>query len=365
VSLLGRIGVGCARSARPDLKRMISAFAGSKKQRYARWFLALLLAGFAAWLSIRQVRWAELMAVLAGAKLGLLFLALLSVLVTTAVKATRWYVLLPSARPQIPLMQVLRVLFIGQMANTFLPRLGDVLRTILLGPRATGGIPAVLGTILVEKALDGVMGLLVLTGLALWTPLPVWLRAPLLGLVGLTTVLLLMVAWASVDRSRFDPLWHWLALRLPAPLGRRVEQLAASFLLGLGLFRTPSRALVALGLSGTVWVLAMLTNVVTFAALGIKAPFWSAWLVVAAGYAATFLPTVPAQIGVFEYAAILSLQAAAVAPEPALAFAVILHLLVQGPPAVLGPIAMAIEGLNWGKLRAAQRRRLEGDGVPG
>ena len=344
---------------------MTNALAGSKKQKYARWVLALLLAGLAAWLSMRQVHWPQLVAVLTGANLGLVTLALLAVLATTAVKAIRWHVLLPSASPQIPLIQVLRVLLIGQMANTFLPRLGDVLRTILLGPRAMGGIPAVLGTILVEKALDGVMGLLVLTGLALWTPLPVWLRAPLLGLVGLTSVLLLMVAWASVDRSRVDPLWRRLALRLPLPVRRRVEQLAASFLLGLGLFRTPSRAFVALVLSGTVWVLAMLTNVVALSALGIKAPFWSAWLVVVAAYAATFLPTVPAQIGVFEYAAVLSLQAAEVAPEPALAFALVLHLLVQGPPAVLGPIAMAIEGLNWEKLRAAQRHRMEGDGVAG
>jgi hypothetical protein len=344
---------------------MTDVVADTKKRTYVRWLLALFLAGLAAWLSIRQVQWPELVSVLAGANLGLLLLGLLTVLATTGVKAVRWYVLLPAAAPQVPLSHVLRVLFIGQMANTFLPRLGDVLRTVLLGPRAAGGIPAVLGTILVEKALDGMMGLLVLTGLALWTPLPVWLRAPILGLVGLTAVLLLMVAWASVERSWVDPLWHRLALRLPAPVSRRVEQLAASFLLGLGLFRTPSRALTAFGLSVVIWILAVLTNVITLAALDIQVPLWSAWLVVTTGYAATFLPTFPAQIGVFEYAAVLSLQAGGVAPEPALAFALVLHLLVQAPPAVLGAIAMAVEGLNWGKLRAARQRAFEGEGVGG
>ena len=173
---------------------MTDAVADSRSRTYFRWLLALLLAGLAAWLSIRQVHWPELVSVLSGANPGLLLLALFTVLATTAAKAVRWYVLLPAAAPQVPLNHVLRVLLIGQMANTFLPRLGDVLRTVLLGPRATGGIPAVLGTILVEKALDGMMGLLVLTGLALWTPLPVWLRAPLLGLVGLTAVLLFLVA---------------------------------------------------------------------------------------------------------------------------------------------------------------------------
>lgn len=344
---------------------MISAFAGSSKKRLARWFLALLLAALATWLSVRQVRWQELTEVLTRARGWLLMLALLSVLATTTIKAVRWSILLPSTGTRIPLMRVLRVLFIGQMANTLLPRLGDVLRTILLGPRAAGGMAAVLGTILVEKALDGVMGLLVLAGLALWTPRPAWLRTPLLGLLGLTACLLLLLAWASVDRSRFDPLWQRPGLKLPAAVRRRVEQQAAGFMQGMGLFRAPTRALLAFGLSCLIWVLAMLTNVATLAAFDIAAPLWGAWLVVAMGYAATFLPSVPAQIGVFEYATVLSLRAAGVAPEPALAFALVLHLLVQGPPAVMGALSMALEGLDWGRLRAVQRQRMGGDGAPG
>ena len=78
-------------------------------------------------------------------------------------------------------------------------------------------------------------------------------------------------------------------------------------------------------------------------------------------YAATFLPTVPGQIGVFEYGAVLSLTAGGVAPEPALAFALILHLLVQLPPATLGPLSMFVEGLEWGRLRAARQEYLEAD----
>jgi glycosyltransferase 2 family protein len=363
--VLAQAHCGRLRWVRLDLKHMISAFAGSKKQRSARWLLAFLLAGLAAWLSVRHVRWPELTAVLLRARGGMLVLALMSVLATTIIKAARWYIVLPSARPHIPLMRVLRILFIGQMANTFLPRLGDVLRVILLGRRAAGGMPAVLGTILVEKALDGVMGILVLAGLALWTPLPAWLRTPLLGLVGLTAGLLLLVAWASVDRSRFDPLWQWFALKLPTAARRRLEQLAAGFLLGMGLLRAPTRALVAVGLSGVIWVLSMLTNVAALAALDIEAPLWGAWLVVAMGYAATFLPSIPAQIGVFEYATVLSLRAAAVAPGPALAFALVLHLLVQGPPVVVGSLSMVHEGLDWSNLRAVERQKMEGGGARG
>ena len=52
-----------------------------------RWGLALLLAGIAAWLSVRQIHWPELCAVLAQANLLLLGAALATVLVTTTAKA--------------------------------------------------------------------------------------------------------------------------------------------------------------------------------------------------------------------------------------------------------------------------------------
>jgi hypothetical protein len=70
---------------------------------------------------------------------------------------------------------------------------------------------------------------------------------------------------------------------------------------------------------------------------------------------------VPAQLGVFEYGAVLSLAAGGVAPEPALAFALVLHLLVQLPPATLGPLSMLAEGLGWGRLAAARQEYLEPD----
>lgn len=346
-----------------------------------RWAIALALAGLAAWLSVRQVRWPALLEVLRGARLAPLALALAAILATTAAKAARWAILLRPCRPRTTPWRLVRILLIGQMANSFLPRLGDGLRAVLLGPHATGGVPAVLGTLVVEKALDGVLGLALLVGLALWTPLPAWLRAPMLALALLTAILLVFLVLASLALTGRDPdpapdrarhravtwcqpclrAWRALARRLPAGLGERIGRLVDAFALGIGLLRTPADAALALGLSALIWALAGLTNVVALQALQIDAPAWAPWLVVVTVYAATFLPTVPAQLGVFEYGAVLSLSAGAVAPEPALAFALVLHLLVQLPPAALGPLSMLAEGLTWGRLGAARQRYLEPD----
>jgi uncharacterized protein (TIRG00374 family) len=333
----------------------------SGSRTYIRWALALLLACTAAWLSIRQVRWSAFKSALAHPDWSLLALALGTVLLTTAVKAIRWRLLLGQCSSRASGWRVLRVLFIGQMVNNLFSRLGDLARAVLLGHQATGGIPAVLGTLLVEKALDGVVGLLILVGLALWTPLPSWLRGPLVGLAVLTFGLLLLLILAAVRQGRTGNLARRLVGWLPAAVQDRAERLLAGLALGLGLFRQPARALLALVLSTAVWGLGLLTNLVTLAALGIDAPLWGACLVLVAGYVATFLPTVPAQIGVFEYACVLSLTAAGVDPEPALAFGLVLHLLVYAPPALLGSVSMAVEGLNWAALRAAQREYGEHD----
>jgi uncharacterized protein (TIRG00374 family) len=326
-----------------------------------RWSAALLLAGIAAWLSTNkgQVDWHALQAALAHPHWLLLALALGTVLATTGAKAARWRILLRPCRVQASGGRIVRVLFVGQMLNTLIPRLGDVARAVLLGPQAAGSMPAVLGTLLAEKALDGAIGLLILIGLSLWTPLPGWLRGPVLALAVLTGGLLLLLILAATQRGWAVRLYRRVSAWLPPAIQDRAGQLLADFGRGLGLLRQPANAAWALAWSAAVWGLAAWTNVLTLAALEIQAPAWSTWLVLVAGYVATFLPTVPAQVGVFEYACILALGAAGVSPEPALAFGLVLHVLVYAPPAVLGSISMAVEGLNWTSLERARREYLE------
>jgi uncharacterized membrane protein YbhN (UPF0104 family) len=81
--------------------------------------------------------------------------------------------------------------------------------------------------------------------------------------------------------------------------------------------------------------------------------------VLVTGYAASFLPSLPAQVGVFEYACMLALTAAGVRQEEALAFGLVLHLLVHAPPAILGSLSMAVEGFSWGKLKETRHRYFE------
>jgi uncharacterized protein (TIRG00374 family) len=296
------------------------------------------------------------MATLRKANVALLVVALGTVLATTLAKATRWKILLRPCGVRIGSLRVVRVLVIGQMANSLLPgRLGDAARAVLLGPWAKGNVAAVVGTLVLEKALDGVAGIIVILALILWTPIPAWLRVPALSLILVTLVLVALLFLAASRRTWTVQLFQWAIHWLPERAEAGARRIMADFQTGLGMLRTPSDGLLALALTAVVWALAALTNVVTMSALGIEAPDWAPWLVLVAVYVANFLPAVPAQVGVFEYACVLALGVAGISPGEALAFGVVLHLVVYAPPAILGPISMASEGLTWSKLTSARR----------
>ena len=79
------------------------------------------MAGVACWLSIRGIQWAAVQQILASSSMALLLVALSTVLATTLAKVARWHVLLRSTALEVGRMRLLRVLLIGQLANSFLP----------------------------------------------------------------------------------------------------------------------------------------------------------------------------------------------------------------------------------------------------
>jgi uncharacterized protein (TIRG00374 family) len=335
--------------------RQVLSTGGTRRKKWRRafrWGIALLVAGVACWLSIRGIQWAAVQQILASSSIALLLVALGTVLVTTLAKVARWHVLLRPTGLEAGRMRLLRVLLIGQLANSFLPaRLGDALRAVILGPTATGGALAVLGTIVVEKALDASVGLVLLLVLAFAAPLPAALRGPVLVLAAVTASGLAIMVLAAQRREPARNLFEWATQWMPKPARQRLEGWLAALAQGLSLLRSPADALQALFWSAVVWALAVLTNYAILAALDIAAPGWSAWLVLVTVYVANFLPAIPAQVGLFEYACVLALTAAGVEPEPALAFGLVLHVVVYALPAVLGTTSVAIEGIGWNSLR--------------
>jgi len=324
-----------------------------------RWAAAIAVSGVAAWLSARRIHWQSLRDSLSGANLPLLALGLAAVVCTTAVKAVRWHLLLSPTVARLDGFRVFRILVIGQMGNGFLPaRAGDIARAVLAGREGPGAAEA-FGTIVSEKILDGVTGMLLLLCLAAAGHFPAWLRWPALAAGAVVAAFVIFIlAVEPLGRACTARAAMWRSQQtaphvrstFAAQTRKHLLRLARHISLGFNVLAQPRILIAGLALSATVWGFGIATNQIILAASAVQVPIWANLLVVIAVYLASLLPAAPAQIGVFEYACVTALGAAQVPPAAALAFALLLHLVVYSPPALLGPVFAAVEGLRWSTL---------------
>jgi uncharacterized protein (TIRG00374 family) len=309
--------------------------------RKARLWLGLTLGVIALWLSLRGVRLADALKTALQADYLFIALALGTVMGTTVGKTARWRLLLHGHRSDLRLGRLLSALLVGQLINAVLPgRLGEIARAYLIGEREDVSKVTALATVVVEKFLDSTILLLLLAGLALAIPLPVWLRdsVPLLSLGVVTLFVLLLIAAIQKKKPR-----HWLD-RTVTPLPERwraglVRNLDRATD-GLSLLRQPAVLCSALILSVLIWIAAAFTNYLAMRALRIDLPLTASVLVLSSVHAGVVLSPTPGQVGVFHYLCILSLSLFGVDQSLALSYSLVLHLIVYAPIALLGSLSL-------------------------
>jgi uncharacterized membrane protein YbhN (UPF0104 family) len=218
----------------------------------------------------------------------------------------------------------------GYAASNILPaRFGEILRVFYLRPH---GIPAegAVGVQLLEKVYEAV-GLLVLV-----VPLPLVLHLPR---VATWSVLVLAIGGLT---GAAIMVWMALHHRIPRRgLLARVGQ-------GLAVLRRPRVALWALLLSVVVWVSDAIEVMLVLAAVGIQPSFFLALLALVFINFSIAAPSTPAQVGAFEFGAVLGLGMMGVPQEKALAFALIYHFMQAIPVTLAGMEALVL----WRTLRA-------------
>jgi len=317
--------------------------------------LGMVVGGVLFWLAAREVAWEEFWQVIAEARWGWLALSWTTILVVPGVKGLRWKVLLSDAGRRQGWRRLSAIFCVGQLANAVIPaRAGELTRAYLAGRDAPGGFGLALGAVVVEKVLDGVALLAIAGALALTMALPDWFGtaalsfAALLGLIGLGVVLL------SLLKQR---LLRWTE-RLPS----RVANLAAGGLEGLSAVKGPGVLPVATVLTALVWLLGLVCNYSLFIALGLPATAAGALLLLVVHYLAVLIPGVPAQVGLFHYVTVLSLDVLAIERGLSMPYAVVLHGLIYGTIIVMGILGASMLSVSPRSL-AAGSQAWRGQGV--
>jgi len=148
----------------------------------------------ALWLAASDVEWSGVAETLSKADCFFVVLALDSFVLTNCAKARRWRLLFYPRHSRLSGRRCVSVLFVGQLVNNLLlARSGEVVRAYLIGRSGISRVFA-LATIVVEKALDSVMLLVLIALLSLFTPMYSWLQRSSLIVSGFLVSLLRRVA---------------------------------------------------------------------------------------------------------------------------------------------------------------------------
>jgi len=289
-----------------------------------RWLLraaAWLIAAAALFVVARRMDFGALASALSSAAWGWVAVAVaVNVAGSTLARTRRWQALLEPIPHQqrASFLDLVRVSYASGAVSNLLPaRAGEAVRVVELKRRRGYPAGALIAAQLAEKGIEAIsLGLLF--GLSALLPGASWPPLGVAGGVAAAAVLVLAV----LPRSAPGPAGRFLqALRAVHAERSWIRSLLWSLLSdGIDLLLV-SLCLRALGIDVHPAVWAMILLSINLALL---------------------LPTTPGNLGILEAGAVVALTAAGVAPEPALAFALLYHAVHLVPGTVLGAIAIAL-----------------------
>ena len=319
-----------------DAPSRSGAIFSSSHARFLKTAVGLAAAAAFGWLLWRGVDAGELGRVLSRLSISSLALALCFVSAAYALRVVRWWRMLRVLEPGLPFSACVRPFLASVAFNNVLPlRAGDALRCVGFRRQLRSPAARVLGTLVVERALDmAVLSGIFFLGL-LGLPAGAFPRGFVVAaawLAGAAAAALLAAAFApSVLR---DVRVRWNAPGHGGPVARRTAMVDAAFrhvahfIDAMAIARSPSQMLSLCAFSVACWGCEGMAFVVIAADLGALSHPVGPWLSLAAGSLATAIPGAPGYLGTFHYFATQGLLASGAPTEAAAALALTVHALM-------------------------------------
>ncbi|HUB81291.1 MAG TPA: lysylphosphatidylglycerol synthase transmembrane domain-containing protein [Bryobacteraceae bacterium] len=297
---------------------------GGSRRRFWTWLVAVPLAAFLLYWSLRGVDWELVWKTLSGARWGLIAEAFGLVFLSFFLRALRWRILL-NAEETLPVGEVFCATMAGYMGNAFLPaRAGEMVRTLVVSGRSSLSKTYVLTTALSERLMDVI-------ALVLWSSLvllgvrqkPEWM-----GAVARTmAIIALLGAVAIAVLPHTGGLCQSLLRRVPLPpaLSHRVSALADQVLRGMRAFHNPARFFGFSGFTVAIWISDALGVMAWTHSVGLAVSFSTAILLLTGLGLGSGLPSTPGYIGIYQFVAVTVLAPFGISKSSALAFILLMQ----------------------------------------
>ena len=318
--------------------------------------LGLVISGVCIWLSMKDMRVAEVWAALKQAD----YLGFAAVCAVTLfgfwLRAIRWrfFIQTPS---RLSTGSLFSSTMIGFMANNVLPfRLGEFVRPWALSRREGLSKSMLLATVVVERAIDMLTLLGILAISMLIHPITESTEAGRLVQGGakllLAACLVLTVFVVAAERNRS------IAMRLiavlPERIRGRVSQLADRFLDGFSLFRDVGKLVQVFVLSFAMFLCFAVALGVSMWSLAIDVPWYAGLLMLVVTAIGIMVPAAPGYVGTLNIACIAGLALFNIGKDQSVPFGWFYFFSQWLPVTTVGLFYLNREGLSLKSLGQAQ-----------
>jgi hypothetical protein len=269
-----------------------------------------------------------------------------------AIRAWRWQYLLLPVKP-VSILSLFRSTVIGFMGNYLLPlHGGELVRAISIGQTQKISKLSALGSIVVERFLDGITLSLTPFLLIAVLDLPFWVIQVNLAFLAVYVAGLAIVVLGTVHGWTHVWLRQLVAL-FPQFVAGRLGAIAEQFFQGMKGLNQIGVFLPVAFLSLLCWFVHGLYYFLLFGALDLNLSIWAALVLQVVLAIGVILPAGPGYVGNFEYFTILGLALFGVAKESAFTYALLAHSSQFVPVTVAG-LLLVLRGGLWPQERTEQ-----------
>lgn len=265
-------------------------------------------------------------------------------LVIFALRASRWQALFSdSLRPKF--LPSFLALMLGYLFNNLLPaRAGELVRVHVIGRR--GQIPrsAALGTVVVERTLELLVMLALLSFVLIKQPLPGWTEDAGKVVVALALGAIIgLVCLGLLGEKIIESLVRRLVF-LPVLITRRLVTSGKTFIGGVSAVLNAQHVAGFLTFTAFIWLLEISVAWAISSAFNLQLSPLHLLFVLIAIAIGTMVPASPGYVGTFEFFGLSALALIGVSGSGALGFVVVLHAVLLLGSSMVGAACLAYMG---------------------
>ena len=298
--------------------------------------LGILISVILVYLSIRGINLQDVFRDLKKIQPTYVIFFILLIILMQWLRSYRWGVIL-QPMGKIDQFSLFSVTSVGFLAIASIPaRIGELARPYLISKRSSIKMSSALGTILIERVLDGFTVLAIAVIILLLTDLPPWMIRSSIIFFLLALGMFCFIIFLILRRDAALKLINKILSKLPGKFAHKIDELIHHFIDGFQIVTNIKFLLYLFFLSALIWLVDVLAIYMLLKAFGFNLPVMASFVVMIILIVGIAIPTAPGYIGNWHAACWLGLSLFDVAKTEALSFAVVYHFLSMVIVVVLG-----------------------------